>query len=94
MGLIARRAASLPTAAGDSWTHAATGLVLRFPRMAPNKDAVLQVCRKGGAETLATCQRGVDNDCNGLAGPLDPACLLLLRNNVPRRPRILLARQR
>ena len=57
-------------------------------------DFVYEPPQQGGAETLATCQRGVDNDCNGLAGPLDPACLLLLRNNVPRRPRILLARQR
>lgn len=64
--------------------------MLRFPRVT-GKEATLQVCRKGGAETLATCQKGLDNDCNGLAGVLDPACLPLLRN-ITRLPRGLLAR--
>ncbi len=81
-------------AAGDSWSHAATGLVLRFLLLTPSKDATLQVCRKGGPETLTTCLKGQDNDCNGLAGALDPACLPLLRNNIPRRPKALLKRQR
>ncbi|KAL4430187.1 hypothetical protein ABPG77_004969 [Micractinium sp. CCAP 211/92] len=79
---------------GDSWSHAATGLVLRFLLLTPSKDATLQVCRKGGPETLTTCLKGQDNDCNGLAGALDPACLPLLRNNIPRRPKALLKRQR
>ncbi len=40
--------------------------------------AVLTVCRKGGAETPASCTAGQDNDCNGLAGAADPACRPML----------------
>ncbi|KAL4430186.1 hypothetical protein ABPG77_004968 [Micractinium sp. CCAP 211/92] len=69
---------------GDSWNSMATGLVLRFFRITRTGEAVLRLCRKGGSETLTTCQRGVDNDCNGLAGAADPACLRLLRRRPAR----------
>lgn len=79
------RALSLaPATVGDSWNSTATGLVLRFFRITRTGEAVLRLCRKGGPETLTTCQRGVDNDCNGLAGAADPACLRLLRRRPAR----------
>lgn len=73
-----------PAAVGDSWNSTAAGLVLRFFRVTRTGEAVLRVCRRGGPETLLTCQRGLDNDCNGLAGAADPACLRLLRRRPAR----------
>jgi len=64
--------------AGQAWELPGTGLVVRlqsFTRVA----AVVSVCRRGGTETAATCRAGIDNDCNGMAGPKDPACARLLR---------------
>ena len=63
--------------AGATWQHAAAGLVVRVQAVASGS-ATVTVCRKGGAETAATCAAGTDNDCNGLAGPADPACAKLL----------------
>lgn len=60
-------------AAGDTWRHAASGLVVRLAGVGAGR-ATVTVCRKGGAETAATCAAGVDFDCNGLAGAKDPAC--------------------
>lgn len=45
--------------------------------------AVVTVCRKGGAETPASCKAGRDNDCNGLAGAADPACKTALAGSLP-----------
>jgi hypothetical protein len=64
-------------AAGDAYELPGTGLVLRLQTKSSGAAAVT-VCRRGGAETLATCQAGQDNDCNGLAGAEDPACAKLL----------------
>ncbi|KAL4434126.1 hypothetical protein ABPG75_000567 [Micractinium tetrahymenae] len=69
---------------GDSWNSTQAGLVLRFFRMVRTGEAVLRVCRKGGPETLTTCQRATDNDCNGLASLDDPACQRLLRRRPSR----------
>ena len=46
-------------AAGQSWSQAATGLVVRVSSMGGGC-ARLTVCRKGGAETAATCAAGTD----------------------------------
>ena len=66
------------TAANKSWEEPAAGIVLRVKSVSRGS-AVVSVCRKGGTETVATCVAGVDNNCNGLAGPADPACAVLLR---------------
>ena len=60
-------------AVGESWEHAASGLVLHFNHVA-NGTALVTACRKTGAETATSCAAGRDNDCNGLAGTADPAC--------------------
>ena len=72
-------------AAGQSWSQAATGLVVRVSSMGGGF-ARLTVCRKGGAETAATCAAGTDNDCNGLVGAADPACAGLLTRSSPPPP--------
>ncbi|KAL4423979.1 hypothetical protein ABPG75_001280 [Micractinium tetrahymenae] len=57
-------------AAGQSWTHPATGLVVRLAN-AWRGAAKLSICCKAGAETLASCQTGLDNDCNGVLRDLN-----------------------
>lgn len=64
----------LPAADNQSWQSAASGLVVRIQRVDPAGGAVVSVCRRGGAETRDSCQKGLDNDCNGLTGGADPAC--------------------
>lgn len=69
---------------GQAWEYPAAGLVVRFRAVAAaagsrSSTATVSVCRRGGAETAATCAAGTDNDCNGLAGAKDPACPALLR---------------
>ncbi|EFN52442.1 hypothetical protein CHLNCDRAFT_138977 [Chlorella variabilis] len=66
-------------AVGEAWTHpnAATGLVIRRVPCNLTNRAQVHVCRKGGPETAATCAFNIDNDCNGLSGPEDPACALI-----------------
>jgi hypothetical protein len=66
--------------ASQAWSDATTGLVVRVTSISKGS-AAITVCRKGGAETLATCQAGLDNDCNGLVGAKDPACAKLLLQN-------------
>lgn len=55
-------------------------MVLRLKALKAGRAAV-SICRKGpgGKETLETCSKGIDNDCNGKAGPKDPACWPLLK---------------
>ena len=65
-------------APGQAWAYPQAGLVVRLVA-AQRGGAQLTVCRRGGAETLASCQAGQDLDCNGLAGDRDPACARLLR---------------
>ena len=67
----------------DVWEHPASGLVVRLVGAGPSA-AAITVCRKGGAETVASCAAGRDNDCNGLVGAGDPACAALLRKRHPR----------
>ncbi|KAL4421243.1 hypothetical protein ABPG75_010534 [Micractinium tetrahymenae] len=67
---------------GQSWALRLPGLVVRLVR-ASNTAALVTLCRRAGPETLASCQAGLDNDCNGKAGSQDAACQLLL----PRRAR-------
>ncbi|PRW57195.1 hypothetical protein C2E21_4079 [Chlorella sorokiniana] len=62
-------------AAGGSWS--AAGLVVRVKAAGPTS-ATVTVCRRAGAETLASCQAGLDNDCNGRVGSADAACATLL----------------
>ena len=62
---------------GGSWSAPAAGLVVRVKAASPTA-ATVTVCRKAGAETLASCKAGLDNDCNGLVGAKDPACVPLL----------------
>jgi hypothetical protein len=65
--------------AGQAWSDATTGLVVRVTSISTStSSAAVTVCRKGGAETSASCQAGLDNDCNGLVGAKDPACAKLL----------------
>ncbi len=63
--------------AGASWAHPTARLVVRLRSIAPGA-ATVSVCRKAGAETLASCRAGLDNNCNGLVGERDPACARLL----------------
>ena len=64
-------------ARGDAWTHPTAGLVVRVTGMTATT-ATVTLCRKAGAETLASCQAGRDHDCNGLVGAKDAACAKLL----------------
>ena len=64
--------------AGQAWTHPTAGLVVRLKAAFPGS-ATVTICRKAGAETLASCRAGADNDCNGLAGTADPVCVRLMR---------------
>ena len=73
--------------AGQAWEHSAAGLVVRLKALT-SSSATVTVCRKGGAESVATCAAGVDNDCNGLAGARDPACARLSKR-VRRSSRVL-----
>ena len=66
------------SAAGSAWTHPTAGLVVRL-KAAGRTAARVTLCRKAGKETLASCQAGMDNDCNGLVGVKDPRCAVLLR---------------
>ncbi|PSC71116.1 hypothetical protein C2E20_5435 [Micractinium conductrix] len=66
------------SAAGSAWTHPTAGLVVRL-KSAGRTAARVTLCRKAGKETLASCQAGMDNDCNGLVGVKDPRCSVLLR---------------
>lgn len=76
-----------PAAVNQTWTYAAASLVVRM-RGVEGAAALVTVCRKGGAETPATCAAGQDNDCNGLAGKADPACQPMLKgNNSPQQVR-------
>ena len=63
---------------GSAWEHPTAGLVVRL-RNVSRSAAAVTLCRKAGPETLASCRAGVDNDCNGLAGDKDSACLKLIR---------------
>ena len=72
-------------ASGQSWSQAATGLVVRLSSVSGGF-AHLTVCRKGGAETAATCAAGTDNDCNGLVGAADPACAAFQPRTTPSSP--------
>lgn len=90
---------------GQSWEY--TDLVVTFARttnitMVPDTTtavvnvpaAVVTVCRRGGPrETAASCKAGLDWDCNGLAGPLDPACQRPIQRLVRRPPRRLFLRK-
>ncbi|KAL4452150.1 hypothetical protein ABPG75_007812 [Micractinium tetrahymenae] len=69
---------SAALAANQAWTHPTAGLVVRVKAAFPGS-ATVTICRKAGAETLASCRAGTDNDCNGLAGSADPVCARLLR---------------
>lgn len=55
-------------AVNQSWENAAAGVVLRLKALKAGRAAV-SICRKGpgGKETLETCSKGIDNDCNGTA---------------------------
>ncbi|PSC77062.1 hypothetical protein C2E20_0521 [Micractinium conductrix] len=66
-------------AAGESWTHPTAGLVVRFRSVVNGTTAVVSVCRKGGVETLQSCQANRDMDCNGLAGVNDRACAAIFK---------------
>ncbi|KAL4421234.1 hypothetical protein ABPG75_010525 [Micractinium tetrahymenae] len=71
---------------GSSWAHPTAGIVVRLKSI-NRTAAVVTLCRKAGPETPASCRAGLDNDCNGLAGDKDPACLKLrLLGRVRRRP--------
>lgn len=59
--------------AGQSYTSNSTGLVFRLVS-AYAGSATVTVCRPAGAETAASCNAGLDYDCNGLVGAQDPAC--------------------
>ena len=73
-------------AASQAWADATTGLVVRVTRTGKSSAAVT-VCRRGGAETAASCKAGLDNDCYGLAGAKDPACAKLLQlQNARKKP--------
>ncbi len=72
-------------AAGQSWALPGTRLVVRLVR-ATNSAAVVTLCRKAGPETLASCQAGLDNDCNGKVGAADAACAPLLRREARAAP--------
>ena len=67
----------LSPAAGESWTHPTAGLVVRFRSVVNGTTAVVSVCRKGGVETLQSCQANRDMDCNGLAGALPHCCTVV-----------------
>ena len=64
--------------AGQAWADSTTGLVVRVTSIVSGT-ANVTVCRRGGAETAASCQAGLDNDCNGVVGARDPACSRLLK---------------
>lgn len=67
-------------AAGESWSHPQSGLVLRVRSIGASA-ADVAVCRKSntrGVENLASCRAGLDGDCNGLVGLKDPQCIRLL----------------
>lgn len=70
-------------AAGEAWTHRAAGLVVRL-KSTTRVAAVVTLCRKAGRETAASCRQGLDNDCNGLTGGRDPACIQLTRRAAAR----------
>ena len=65
-------------AVGGAWTQATAGVVVRV-KAVTSTAATVTICRKGGAKTLASCQAGLDNDCNGLVGNKDTACVPLLK---------------
>ncbi len=69
-------------ARGSSWEEPTAGLVVRFRSMEASGAAVVSVCRRGGAETAASCAAGTDNDCNGLAGARDPVCAKLRKKKM------------
>jgi hypothetical protein len=72
--------------ATQTWSDATTGLVVRVTSISKGS-AAITVCRKGGAETLASCQAGLDYNCNGLVGANDPACAKLLQlQNARKKP--------
>ena len=64
-------------AKGESWTDDDSGVVVRAVSTGSGS-AIVSLCRKGGAETLESCRANLDNDCNGLVGSKDPACVPLL----------------
>lgn len=64
---------SPPSAEGQAWYQEDAGLVM-LNRGVDGTAAVVSVCRIGGPESPASCTAGIDFDCNGLAGPDDPAC--------------------
>ncbi|KAL4421241.1 hypothetical protein ABPG75_010532 [Micractinium tetrahymenae] len=65
------------SAAGSAWAHPTAGLVVRL-KSATATAAVVTLCRKAGPETMASCQAGLDNDCNGKVGSQDAACAALM----------------
>ena len=72
--------------ATQTWSDATTGLVVRVTSISKGS-AAITVCRKGGAETLASCKAGLDYNCNGLVGANDPACAKLLQlQNARKKP--------
>lgn len=62
-------------AVGGSWTYSPLGLVVRRYNSTSANQAVISLCRRGGAETATTCRSRIDNDCNGKAGADDSACV-------------------
>lgn len=76
---LAARSALLTAAAGATWAHTRSRLVVRFVS-ATSGGANVAVCRKASPakETLASCKAGLDNDCNGKTGWADAVCKPLL----------------
>ena len=75
----------------QSWALTDAGLVVRL-KSATSTAATVILCRKAGPETLASCQAGLDNDCNGRVGAQDAACLPMLVQAyglAPKRPQPL-----
>ncbi|KAL4439956.1 hypothetical protein ABPG75_002957 [Micractinium tetrahymenae] len=72
--------------AGGAWAQAAAGITVRVASLG-SSGAAVSICRQGGAaETAASCQAGVDWDCDGLVGAASPSCSAFLGSSAAVQP--------